>query len=163
MEGIVLKIDDLIIMQNGLRKPEQINQMIEFVKDGGFFSGIEISRFPDNQDYIHDGHHRVVSIYLAGRDYLGDGEYIVGQWRYEQYMTPNYTLQFLSPFDPKTEVRIHDFSEYQDELKHLIQTKALHFAEEIDNFIRKNSHRYKIERPHKHISYLSNILKKDAI
>jgi hypothetical protein len=112
----MIKLDELIILQDGLRKIEQVKEMIDFVKAGGFYTEqalkdyaakfpgeyntlIAISQFPDKDKYVHDGHHRLVSIYLGGRDYIRDDEYELTQWTFEQYTNCNHELGFWTPFD----------------------------------------------------------------
>ena len=77
-----MDIRTLGIIQDELRNPEQLPEMVKFVSQGGLFTTkvlaeynsidphgeltIEIALFPDGKFYVHNGHHRVVAMYLAG-------------------------------------------------------------------------------------------------
>lgn len=124
-----IRIADLFVMQESLRNIHQITKMIEFVKNGGFWSrealdafalqnGIrhsplmEIAVFP-NRMMIHDGHHRIVSIFLGGRDYIREDEYVVKHWNYSNYMGINFKTGWVTPFDPNCEIRLPDISAFK--------------------------------------------------
>jgi len=106
----------LQISQSGLRNQCNIGSMIEYVKQGGFWTAAYMSRFPhnkliqiscfeDGQHFIHDGHHRSVSTWLAGRKYLRDDEYEITTWTYDQYTEINYKNGWITPFDRSTKSR----------------------------------------------------------
>jgi hypothetical protein len=99
--------------------------MIEFVKNGGFWTldiltkfakekGIknpplmEIVRFPDDKYMIHDGHHRLVSIYLGGREFIRSDEYVQKEWDYSDYLKINFKNGWVTPFNPIDEIRLPD-------------------------------------------------------
>lgn len=144
----MLSIKDLKFTQLGLRQYDQLDQMVSFVKSGGIytqaeldkFTGIQstnligISRFEDGELYVHDGHHRVVSILLSGvRDYLYPEEYIITDYTYFQYNRPNFKNNWYTPFDPKTQLRIADFFKYREKIKNLTaidEKKAIDYIAE---------------------------------
>jgi hypothetical protein len=155
MRVLMLDIDTLIVLQSDIRKQEQLPDMIRYVRGGGFWTSdalnehasvkglrapqpIYISRFPDKRMKIHDGHHRLVSTFLGGRAFLREDEYVVGDWTYEAYNTINPDVRYVTPFDPRTEVRLADFGEYKAEALRLLD-EAPHALPE---FARKNRHRY---------------------
>jgi hypothetical protein len=122
-----LPLDRLIVSQHGLRCPDaELRGMMNFVTGGGLWteaalrahaarhglpppSPIRLSQFPDAL-VVHDGHHRLVATYLAGRDVLDPAEYRVTHWTYEQYLEINFACGWVTPFDPRTHVRIADFA-----------------------------------------------------
>ena len=111
-----MKLKDLVVTQESLRNEQQICAMIEFIKDGGKFSEntlekfardedlgrvsplMQLSLFEDGVYYLHDGHHRAISIFLAGREKLFLDEYEVTEWTYQDYLD----VVFLHPPDPKS-------------------------------------------------------------
>lgn len=127
----MIKIDDLLVGQNSLRTTEHMEEMITFVRGGGFFSLevvqkwssehsypdkelIYISRFPDGVPFIHNGHHRCVAILVAGRDHIHESEYVEKNWNYEDYNRVDLdTYRYVTPFDVKAEVRIPDLAAWK--------------------------------------------------
>jgi len=125
-----LELDDLTVSQDSLRHIEQLCPMIEFVKNGGFWTVsalqeyadvygvrvcplIEINQFPDGRLMVHDGHHRVVSTRLGGRHFIRGDEYLFKSYTYENYRGINHPGRWVTPFDPKTEIRVADFGEFK--------------------------------------------------
>ena len=121
-----MNLNELGIIQGELRNIKQIDGMVEHVRSGGFFdyqsllkvnlssSLIEIAYFPeDGRYYIHNGHHRAVSIYLGGRTYIDDTEYYLKKWHYKDYNTINFDVGYVTPFDPRKEVRVADISRFK--------------------------------------------------
>jgi|SRR5947209_10737360 len=125
-----LPLDRLIVSQHGLRCPDaELRGMIEFVAGGGVWteaalrahaarhrlsppSPIRLSQFPDAL-VVHDGHHRLVATHLAGRAFLDPAEYGVTRWTYEQYLEVNFACGWVTPFNPRTHVRIADFAAWK--------------------------------------------------
>lgn len=162
-------IDNLIITQDGIRESEPLNEMIRFVKRGGFFTQgaikvfggrdqkpIIISQLPDGQDYIHNGHHRVLAVYLGGRVYIRDDEYALEPRTYEEYLTPNLGRGFVTPFDPRRHMRIPDFSAFKQEIMRLMFDSSRHMP--VNQYIELNAYRYRVPRVAKHIHYLAESL-----
>jgi hypothetical protein len=123
----MIYIDDITITQNGIRNPDQLSKMVEFVRSGGFFNLealqlhrpdarkiIQLPQFPDGKIYLHDGHHRTASIWLGGRNYLREDEYRLYNETYERYMELNPSEDWYTPFDPRTEVRLPDFFQFKN-------------------------------------------------
>lgn len=162
-------IDNLIITQDGIRDGEPIDQMIRYVKGGGFFTReaikafggrdqklIVISQLPDGQDYIHNGHHRVLAIYLGGREYVRADEYTLEPRTYEDYLTPNEVSGFVTPFDLRKHMRVADFSQFKkDVYAHMVDSSD---NTPLDRFISMNAHRYRVPRVDTHIHHLAKAL-----
>lgn len=124
----MLKIDDLIVTQHRLRNYDQIPEMVQLIKDGGIWTVdvlneyaakhhpgrvspvIQISEFPDSQRFIHDGHHRVVTAHLGGRDFLYPEEYHINKWTYPEYLEINLEAGWFTPFDPRNQCRLCDLT-----------------------------------------------------
>ena len=156
-----MKIDQLLVMQDGLRPSVDFESMIEFVRSGGIYtpeviqqhkdkSGIIVLvRFGDDGKLaIHDGHHRVGSIWLSGvRDYLDESEYFIKDSTYTRYNTPNFDIGWVTPFDPRTEVRIADFGDFKRFVVNMAKTDI---PGAID-YIKKNKSVYSRKRRYKDI------------
>lgn len=138
----MIYIKSLTIMQEHPRDLSQIAPMVEYVRNGGFWTQealtkhnvkktglIYISGFPDGVRMIHDGHHRVLATYLGGRDYLRLDELIAREWRYEQYGQINWEHGYFTPHDPKTEVRLPDFLAFKNHVKNILATEGKAQAE----------------------------------
>lgn len=122
----MIKIDKLIVTQNGLRNEKQLNSMHTFLTGGKRFllenlkppgPLIQIAMFEDGKMYIADGHHRTIAIVLSGRDYLDEGEYEIQQWTYRQWGEVNFQCGWVTPYDPRTHVRVADYSRYKDNIR----------------------------------------------
>lgn len=129
----MMKLSQLIVTHNELRNSHVITDMADFVREGGKYTRenlfhfsqsrgigrvsplIQISRFQDGDLYIHDGHHRVVSCFQAGRFFLMPDEYEITNWTYDQYTELCFDKQWYTPFDPRVEVRTPDFSTFKKE------------------------------------------------
>jgi hypothetical protein len=128
-------IKDLLVLQAGLRHTNDIWTMANYVKNGGFWNQsyldnyakekglvkssplISISQFEDGLMYVHDGNHRAVSVFLGGRKYLREDEYILSNWKYSQYLEIAPENGWFTPFDPRVHVRTPDFAAFKEEVK----------------------------------------------
>eukprot|EP01130_Rhizamoeba_saxonica_P014627 TRINITY_DN640_c0_g1_i9.p1 TRINITY_DN640_c0_g1~~TRINITY_DN640_c0_g1_i9.p1 ORF type:complete len:212 (-),score=29.60 TRINITY_DN640_c0_g1_i9:50-685(-) len=134
-----IKVNDLITTQSSIRDLVHVYRMAEFVASGGIYSIskiesfkaqqpqssnklhhsfrkpqlIQIAFYPDGKMYIWDGHHRVASICLGGRDVIYPEEYEFIYLTYKLTMEVNFDDDYVTPFDPRTEVRIPDFSAFK--------------------------------------------------
>lgn len=151
----------LFVTQKQIRNRGQLNDMIEFVRSGGMFSRqslvdfseynkelplIEITEFEDGALYLHDGHHRAASIVLGGRDYLDPSEYRIRKFTYEDYINFNLSTGWWTPFDPRIEVRKHDFSTYKQQIRTLLQDDSS--QQDVSQFILNNKDMYSENRNH---------------
>lgn len=151
-----IPIDELMIMQHDLRNFTQIDEMIKYVSNGGFWTQdalaafavkfhhervcplMEIVFFPDGQKMVHDGHHRLVSTYLGGRDYVRGDEYVMKLWKYEDYLHINFDNRWVTPFDPRTHVRVADIGVFKKTALDLSKTDA----DAAKSYIRAHQHTY---------------------
>lgn len=156
----MIDISVLIVMQDELRVPEQIEGMIAFVKSGGRWKldgyPIYISRFPDGAEMIHDGHHRIVATWIAGRQILHDGEYFLKEWTYEQYNSIFFERGYVTPHDPRTHVRTADFLAFKREALDIAAHKS---PEEATTFIHANRHRFCRARKISKVSELAEAIR----
>jgi hypothetical protein len=167
----MIKVNDLSIMQECLRDKSQICAMIEFVKNGGFWTLdvlskfakekgkknsplIEIVKFPDEKYMIHDGHHRLVSIYLAGRDFVRKDEYVQKEWDYCDYLKINFENGWVTPFDPIAEIRLPDIYKF----KFTALDLSLKNKEEAIKFILSNKNLYAKPRTISKVSSLAQTI-----
>ncbi len=126
-----INIHTLQITQHGLRNVNQLGNMTEFVRRGGYFSRNALLAFHvdmklehkpalmhiadiEGQLFIHDGHHRAMAIYLSGRSLIFDREFTLRQYTWEDYTKVNLANRWYTPFDPRTHVRMTDLSDFRN-------------------------------------------------
>lgn len=151
----MLSVDEILVTQRKIRNREQLDNMVQFVKSGGFFTPnclskhksrgktsplIEITMFEDGKYFLHDGHHRAASIVIGGRDFIDSIEYRIRVFKYDNYLSPNLAAEWWTPFDPRTEVRLSDMSEYKTLMHQLINRNAE--TDEVLETIERNKHLY---------------------
>ena len=170
-----MKLSNLLVMQSNLRHTNDMSQMISYVANGGFWTQeflneyslrnslprvsplISVTRFEDGLCFIHDGNHRTCSVHLGGRDYLREDEYFITDWKYSDYMEVNPKKNWYTPFDPKTHVRIADFSDFK---KEAIVKFKLDYKNAID-WLNENLYRFRTKRVIYTIKELANKLQKE--
>lgn len=150
-----LELDTLGIMHDEIRHMSQVGEMVRLVRAGLFWSSdvlrayaeahrlpvaplIAIARFPDGWMMIRDGHHRCLATYVGGRAYLRHDEYNIQEYTYEMYAEINFAVGFVTPFDPRIEVRLPDFGSFRQEALRLYA----HNPQAAVEFIRRNKFRY---------------------
>lgn len=162
----MIPLKDITISQETLRNPLQLPPMVEHVAHGGKFclnvikefdrenqQLIYLCQFPDGLILALDGHHRIISIELGGREQLKSEEYTITNWTYDIFeeisFYPNEPfLQWVTPMAPKTEVRIGELQPYKTQVRTILLTQGKQAAQK---FIRANRGHYcrprKIHRP----------------
>lgn len=150
-----LQLDSLGIMHDEIRHVHQVVEMARLVRDGLFWNRdvlhayadahgipmaplIAIAHFPDDWLMIRDGHHRCLATYLGGRTSLRPDEYRIEEYTYEMYAEINFEAGFVTPFDPRAEVRLPDFGSFRQEVFRLYAGSP----EAAVTFIRHNKSRY---------------------
>ena len=161
-----MDIDKLIPAVGGLRDPAQIENMVRFVQSGGRFSQtmlrkhnldrttlIVLTRFEDGKLYIRDGIHRIFSIWMAGRASLFSSEYDVEEMTYDLYLRINFEKGWVTPFDPRTHVRLADFWDFKRQVMDLWKQGK---EDDAKLYISRHSDQYCIPRTeeHNHISHM---------
>jgi hypothetical protein len=163
-----LKIEDLLVTQNVLRNFKQIDGMVEHVNHSGLWNIralnefnqdfveplIAISEFPDGKRYIRDGHHRCFATLLSGREYLANDEYVITPMTYEQYMSVNFDVAWVTPFDPRNQVRLSDFMDFK---KLVMYMRSDHSDEEVIEYIRQNKFKYMCPRTMNNIYDMTSV------
>lgn len=163
----MLDINRLFVTQHKLRYLDQLSQMVQFIREEGIWNEvalfeharlyhpgrvsplIQISRFPDGQDYIHDGHHRIITTWLGGRSFLVSEEYEITKWTYEEYLEVNLPKGWMTPFDPRTHCRRPDLHEFKNSVRSMIGREfeawgmgASILPTKIEKYIRENLDSY---------------------
>ena len=111
-----IELSELIHTQEALRKPEIIPELIRFIEAGGFFHStkrreriqLSLCTAKGRKIYIHNGHHRLLALYLSGHRELQESERILIDWNYDKYMEFSPETGFVAIFDhePKSEPKI---------------------------------------------------------
>jgi len=157
-----LRVENCFVSQHGLRNVDQLARMMVFIKEDGRFnkaglsnSGplIQITRFEDGQLYIQDGHHRLCAIVLAGRPFLFGDEYEIRDWKYSQYEEINFSVNWVTPYEPRTMARDPDYGDYKQRVVKCMEKHGYWAAEA---FIESNTHLYCKQREYYHIQAMIN-------
>ena len=171
MIDVRLDLDTLGIMHDEIRHRHQVVEMARLVRTGLCWNRdvlrayadahgrpvaplIAIAHFPDGWLMIRDGHHRCLATYIGGRAYLRHDEYNIQEYTYEMYAEINFAAGFVTPFDPRTEVRIPDFGSFRQEVLHLYARSP----EAAVEFIRQNKFRYARPRRHYNLTQMAEHL-----
>jgi hypothetical protein len=83
-----------------------------------------------------------VATYIAGRKILMPEEYKVVNWKYEDYTNINFDAKWVTPFDPRTHIRIANIAEFKGRVLEL----AKESKEAAIDYILKNRGLYLVER-----------------
>jgi hypothetical protein len=137
LSPVGIHVKDLHLTQEGFRHPpEEINEMIQFVRDGGRFNLerlkeydpnresllVAITEFEDGSLYIRDGFHRAMAVFIGRPDgMLYDNEYFIEKLTYQRMMTPRLDVRYYTPFDPRIEVRASDFGNFRLQVDQVIE------------------------------------------
>lgn len=162
----MLDLETVWVTQNGLRNPGQLDEMIDFVENDGFWtqSGlaeyaqskglpkaapmIAISEFEDGKRFIHDGTHRTIATILGHRNYLREDEFTLHRWKYDDYLEINGEAGWFTPFDPRTHIRLPEFNQFKARSKCLFEEVRLGVLnqEDFEALIRSQKFLYCVER-----------------
>ena len=153
---------NLGITQHNIRNLDQVPAMIAHVQDGGYFDDkslekyadklgirkcpiMEIAEFEDGKKMIHNGHHRAISIWLAGRDFISEEEYYIKPWKYSDYEDIVMThdngdwMGWVTPFDVRTESRVCDLSSFKNKVKAIYDGLD---PEKAEKYVKDNKYQY---------------------
>jgi hypothetical protein len=117
--------------------------MVAAASDGVKFPPIDLNIFEDGEIYIHNGHHRAVSLWVAERGYLSVDEFRYTEYTYKEYDEINWDGWYITPFNVKTDVRLSDFKEFRYKVMRLYWSQSPKHAE---HYIRTNKLRYSAPR-----------------
>ena len=131
----MINIDDLLVSQESV-DGDKIRQMEEYVRMGGVWTAdvllkyneksmtrhgregilsplIAITRFIDDGTLmVQNGHHRLRST-RGIRNFLLPEEYIISDWRVAEYLEINFDRTYVTPYDPRKQIRLLDFGAYK--------------------------------------------------
>jgi hypothetical protein len=127
---MMMLLSKIWVMQNELRYYDSIKSMVDYVRGGGIWhqesmdeyalqsntkaSGlIQLVEFPDGKIMLHDGHHRGVTTHLGLREKLHDNEFQITKWTYDAYLEINFKNKWVTPFDPRTHIRVADIYKFK--------------------------------------------------
>lgn len=106
---------------------------------------IILALLPDERLYVWDGHHRVAAIHLGGRDHLLPEEYSTMRCNFKFAQTVSFATWFLTPFDPRTEIRVPEFGSFKNEVAVQLKKKKKPEAEVVE-YIMSNRQMYVLPR-----------------
>lgn len=171
-----LSLDRLGTMHDEIRYRRQVIEMSWRVREGVFWTQevlqahaggqnapvprpIAIACFPDGEMMIRDGHHRCVATYLGDRHYLRHDEYHLENYTYEMYSEINFEAGFVTPFDPRTEVRLPDFTAFREAVF------RLHARSPAEAIAYIRSHKAQYARPHTRntLAHLAQHMRESAL
>jgi len=155
-----IAIENLIVTQNSVRAPDSIEKLVEVARKGGKFTGICLFSFPDGKIFLHDGHHRVVAIFMSGRMHLEPDEYVIINSTYDDINTVFFEKYFVTPYDPRVEMRHHDFGDFK---QHALGLYKEGKEEEARKYVEENRHLYSFPRCMTSINDLIETMERNAV
>lgn len=117
-----MPISELYATQYGYRDDAGVKEMVEYVRQGGEFDAkplITVFLLEDGKLFVHDGHHRSMAVYLSGRQYLKPNEYTLSPITYQALASVNFDAGYVTPYDPRSEMRLSDFRIFKKTAKQL--------------------------------------------
>lgn len=134
-----LPLSSLYVTQDALRHFDALDEIISYVSNGGFWTPdflaryaeerklrstspvIQISKFEDGKLFLHDGHHRTIGTSFV-RNYLRHDEFNISSWKYSDYNEVNLSSGWYTPYDPRTDVRNADISEWKAKIRKMLKS-----------------------------------------
>ena len=158
---MTIHISQIIPTQDYIRNEKQIPGMTKFVSEDGIFTKeaiesykpnantphllMRLTQFEDGKLFLGDGHHRIIGMVEAGREQLHRDEFFIERWNYEAYQEIVFTypdgkwMGWITPHDPRTEIRLPDLSEFKFHVKALFKREGEEVARK---FILANKSKY---------------------
>lgn len=142
-----IPIADLLRMQHGNRLgPDEMERLrLAIVGNGGRLrKPIIANRFEDGRIAIRDGHHRLQVLAALGRTHLSVPDEIrLENLTYAQYREVDFSQGWVTPFDPRTEVRLAQLGGFKKLIQLLRQSLS---DEDVRRFILQHPEAYSISR-----------------
>lgn len=144
----------LHVLQDGLRLSlGEMAAMHSFVCNGGVFneeslrkhnplrhSLIALTETDDGELWIRDGYHRIYILSYYGRP-LQQDEYFIEKRTYDEFQTINLDRTWVTPFDPRKEIRRSNFFDFKQEAMRMVSE-----GKDPTEFILQNRSRYCVAR-----------------
>jgi hypothetical protein len=117
-----MKTINLIPTHNSLRSVKTLDYLCKVLKKRGYFGNcipeytgnkIRLAIFEDEKIYVRDGHHRCCAAHLIKQE-LDPRDYVLERWDYRDWTKPNFDKGWITPFDPRTEVRFEDYTHFRE-------------------------------------------------
>jgi len=147
-----MNISDLLITQDGFRNFTQVKELSEQVKSGKIFHDryklITILQTEDGLKWVTDGHHALGSLVLGNRPVLYSNEYHLIPMTYAMLNSINWMKSWVTPFDPRTHVRLADFHAFKDEVLNSVEDRNLlekRIRERYNEYLRPRAGIWKIQ------------------
>lgn len=147
----MISISTLNVTQSYIRDPSQIRGMIEYLWEHSNFSDLErkivIKEFDDGELYIHDGHHRILALYMAFSwdARLHEDEFILKSFKYEDFQKINWSCGWITPFNLREETRLPCVKEWKDHIVYRLLARDCSMGD-LESYIYENGNRYKEKR-----------------
>ena len=95
-------------------------------------SPISVMVTEDGQEWIRDGHHRAAAVWLA-YGYIPKQYIKYEVLSYDKINSVNFSVGWITPFNPVNTCRISDFRYYKDTIKFVVKS---HGEKHAESFIR---------------------------
>jgi len=149
----MIDIGTLNVTQFGIRDCRLLRDLLYYATNRAIFdlnfvlrlshecgSLIKLSRFPNGSCYVHDGHHRVIALFLAHRKFLYPQEYQYMDFdSYDRYNEVNFETGWVTPFNIREELRLPDVRNFKEYVFSLPRKEA-------EEYIRNNRGEYVVKR-----------------
>lgn len=139
----MIEINKLIPTQNDIRNYDSVSQMLCKLEAGETLPPIIIKELDDGKIYIHDGLHRACALWLHGVSVLPESGYILKHFTYHQFLSVNFQVGWVTPFDLRTECRKADLYNWKQSVTEYREALGSRAAE---SYIKWYCNKYKEPR-----------------
>lgn len=143
---LILNLRDIQPNQSGFRHgPDYMARLKLYLDQKGHLPNpLNLVRFEDGRYYIHDGHHGYAGLLSAGVSQIEQGhDFEVTHRTYQDYLEINHYVGWVTPFDPRTHVRLPDLRSFKDLISRL---RVKVSQPQLDAFIRNHPEAYSVPR-----------------
>ncbi len=132
-------IDTLVPTHNEMRDIKTYKFFVEQLKNNDWTRSkkIAITQTEDKVNYLWDGCHIVCAAYSLGIREIPEDAYIIDYKSYNLIKSVNFSVGYVTPFDPKIECRLKNFMPFKSEAMERYGSYL---------YIFMNQHRYKEPR-----------------